>query len=133
MSRGDRGAAMIGTTTGLLVFLLLLLFAVQASVALSTRSLVTAAAYDAARDVAGYSSSASRAEVRVRAEAQLRERLGRFGRDHLRVEWLDVDDPDVVRLQVVAEPPSLLPHALGDPLGVTVTDRTVEVRVEQWR
>jgi hypothetical protein len=124
---------MIGTATGLLVFLILLLFAVQASVTLSARSLVTATAYDAARDVAGYSSASSRAAARVQAEARIRERLGELGRDHVRIEWLDVDDPDVVRLRIVAEHPSLLPAAFGDPLGVTTTDRRIEVRVEQWQ
>jgi hypothetical protein len=124
---------MVGTTVGLLVFLILLLFAVQASVSLSARSLVTAAAYDAARDVAGYSSASSRADARVRAEERLRDRLGALGRDHLRVEWLAVDDPDVVRLRVIADHPSLLPDAFGDPLGVTTTDRRIEVRVERFQ
>jgi hypothetical protein len=124
---------MVGTTVGLLVFLILLLFAVQASVSLSARSLVTAAAYDAARDVAGYSSASSRATARVRAEERLRERLGALGRDHLRVEWLAVDDPDIVRLRVIADHPSLLRDAFGDPLGVTTTDRRIEVRVERFQ
>ena len=43
---------MIGTTAGLMVFLVLLLFAVQATVSLHARSVVTATAYDAAREVA---------------------------------------------------------------------------------
>jgi hypothetical protein len=123
---------MIGTTAGLLVFLLLLVFAVQASVSLSARSFVTAAAYDAARDVAGAASASSPAAAREQAEARLRARLGRLG-DTLEVEWLDVSDPDVVRLHVVVEHPSLLPPLLGDPLGITVTDRVIEVRVERWQ
>jgi hypothetical protein len=121
---------MVGTTVGLLVFLLLLLFAVHAAVSLSARSFVTAAAYDAARDVAGYSSAPARDVARAQAEAHLRERLGRTD---ARIEWLDIGDPDVVRLHVVVAHPSLLPDVLGDPLGVTVTDRTVEVRIERWQ
>jgi hypothetical protein len=123
---------MVGTTAGLLVFLILLLFAVQAAVSLSARSLVTAAAYDAARDVAGYSSEASRADARVRAEQRLRERLGEAGRTAV-VEWTSPGDPDVVRLHVIVDHPSFLPPRFGDPLGVTSTDRTVEVRVERWQ
>jgi Flp pilus assembly protein TadG len=123
---------MVGTTAGLLVFLVLLLFAVQAAVSLSARSLVTAAAYDAARDVAGYASQASRADARARAEQRLRDRLGEAGRTAV-IEWLATEDPDVVRLHVSVQHPSLLPRAFGDPLGVTSTDRTVEVRVERWQ
>jgi hypothetical protein len=121
---------MIGTTVGLLVFLLLLLFAVHAAISLSARSFVTAAAYDAARDVAGYSAASARDLARAQAELRLRERLGD---PDARIEWLDTEDPDVVRLHVVVAHPSLLPRVLGDPLGVTVTDRTIEVRIERWQ
>jgi hypothetical protein len=123
---------MVGTTAGLLVFLLLLLFAVQAAVSLSARSLVTAAAYDAARDVATYRAVADRHAARAAAEARLRERLGDAGDDAV-VEWLEVGDPDVVHLRVVVSHPSLLPAVLGNPLGLTRTDRTIEVRVERWQ
>jgi hypothetical protein len=128
-----RGAAMIGTTTGLLVFLVLLLFAVQTLVTLHARSLVTATAYDAAREVAGYRSAYSRDAARVAAEEHLRARLGELGREHLDVEWLDPQDPDVVRLRVVAHHRSLLPSAFGSALGLRTTDRRIEVRVERWQ
>jgi hypothetical protein len=130
---GGSGAALIGTTVGLTVFLILLLFAVQSAVTLHGRSMVTATAYDAAREVAGYSSASSRADARARAEARFVQRLGEFGRDHVRLEWLDVDNPDVVRLRVVATHPSLLPPAFGDALGIRSTDRQIEVRVERWQ
>jgi hypothetical protein len=132
-TRHERGAALISTTVGLTVFLILLLFAVQSAVTLHSRSMVTATAYDAAREVAGYSSVASRADARARAEARFVQRLGEYGRDHVRLEWLDVDDPDVVRLRVVADHPSLLPPAFGDALGIRTTDRRIEVRVERWQ
>jgi hypothetical protein len=132
-ARDPRGAALIGTTAGLTVFLILLLFAVQSAVTLHSRSFVTATAYDAAREVAGYSSSASRSEARARAAARFEQRLGEFGRDHVRLEWLDVDDPEVVRVRVVANHPSLLPPAFGDALGIRTTDRRIEIRIEQWR
>jgi hypothetical protein len=124
---------MIGTTVGLLVFLVLLLFAVQALVTLHARSLVTATAYDAAREVAGYDSAASRDAARAGAEARFFERMGRYGHDHVRIEWIGSDDPDVVRLRVVAEHPSLLPPAFGCALGIRTTDRRIEVRVERWQ
>jgi hypothetical protein len=123
---------MVGTTAGLLVFLILLLFAVQAAVSLSARSFVTAAAYDAARDVAAYRSSTDRAAARVRAEERLRDRLGDSGA-RVQVEWIDPGNPDVVRLRIVVDHPSLLPAGFGDPLGITATDRTIEVRVERWQ
>ena len=58
---------MVSTTAGFLVFLILMVFAVQTTVSLHARSLVTATAYDAAREVAGYSSASSRAAARARA------------------------------------------------------------------
>lgn len=124
---------MIGTTAGLMVFLVLLLFAIQATVSLHARSVVTATAYDAAREVAAHSSNASRADARARAEARFTQRLGDYGRDHVRLEWLDTDDPEVVRVRVVARHPTLLPPAFGDALGLRTTDRRIEVRVERWQ
>ena len=50
---GDGGTGVIATIGGLLVFLALLLFAVQVLVGLHTRSVVTDAAYEGARAVAG--------------------------------------------------------------------------------
>ena len=95
--------------------------------------MVTATAYDAAREVAGHSSASSRADARVRAEARFMQRLGEYGREHVHLEWLDVDNPDVVRVRVVADHPSLLPPAFGDALGIRITDRRIEVRVERWQ
>lgn len=124
---------MVSTTAGFLVFLILMVFAVQTTVSLHARSLVTATAYDAAREVAGYSSASSRAAARARAEQRFHERLGAGSRDNVRLEWLDVDDPEVVRVRVVADHPSLLPAAFGNALGIRTTDRRIEVRVERWQ
>lgn len=131
-NREARGAALIGTTAGLTVFLVLLLFAVQSAVTLHARSIVTATAYDAAREVAGYS-NASSVDARARAHARFAQRLGDYGRDHVRLEWLDVHDLDVVRVRVVAHHPSLLPPAFGEALGLRTTDRNIEVRIERWQ
>ena len=48
----ERGAGLVGTVAGITVILVLLLFATQVLVDLYARSAVTAAAYDAARQVA---------------------------------------------------------------------------------
>ena len=129
----DRGNGVFSTTSGLALFLLLLLFAVQAIVGLYTRSLVTGGAYDAARLVAGYRSSESRDTARLAATAEFRRRLGEFGAHRARLEWLDTDDPNVVRVRVVARHPTLLPAALSGALGLGITDRVVEVRVERFQ
>jgi Flp pilus assembly protein TadG len=129
----QRGSGVFSTTSGLALFLLLLLFAVQAIVGLYTRSLVTGSAYDAARTVAGYTSSGDRDSARVAATAEFRRRLGAFGNDGARLEWLTPDDPDVVRVRVVARHPTLLPAAMTGALGLGITDRVIEVRVERFQ
>jgi hypothetical protein len=131
--RSQRGAGLLGTLSGLTVFLVLVLFAVQVAIGLYARSLVTAAAYDAARNVAGYASAGSRLDARRVADDEFHRRLGRFGRDRARLEWEAVDDPDVVRVRVQARHPSLLPAAFTDALGIGATDRRIEVRVERFR
>ncbi|HEV8297038.1 MAG TPA: TadE/TadG family type IV pilus assembly protein [Acidimicrobiales bacterium] len=127
------GSGLLGTVSGVGVFLLLLFFAVQLCVGLYARSAVTAAAYDAARSVAGYRGAESRVEARRAAEEDFRRALGRFGTDNARLEWLEPDDPDVVRVRVVADLPTLLPAAMVDAIGFGRTDRTLEVRVERFR
>ena len=49
----ERGAGLVGTSAGFLVFMLMMLAAVQILFNLYATSMVTAAAHDAARDVAG--------------------------------------------------------------------------------
>ena len=61
-------------TGGLLVFLLLLFFAVQLTINLYARSQVTAAGFSAARNVAGYEND------------QRREHCGRRGRGEVAVD-----------------------------------------------
>ena len=116
-----------------MVFLALVVFAVQLLFGLYAASAVTTAAYDAARIVAGSgedaTGGASTADI-PRAEAHARQVLGRYGR-RVRFEW-QVDD-DVVRLRVTAQNPNFLPRALGGTLGFDRIDRTVTVRVEQLR
>ena len=128
----ERGSGVLGTTFGLFVFLLLLLVAVNVSYALYARSMVTNAAHDAARHVAGYASAENRDAARAAEEARFHERLGGLDHDAVRLEWA-ADEPDVVIVRVSAHLPSLLPRGLSDAFGVGSTEREVRVRMERER
>ncbi|MDQ1402568.1 MAG: hypothetical protein QOG03_884 [Actinomycetota bacterium] len=132
--RGEDGTGLIASTAGIMVFLVLLLLAVQVLFNLYATSAVTAAAYDAARIVAGAdvaSGAPSLEAARADAEAGAQRTLGRYS-SRTRFDW-NVDDPDVVQLHVVAQNPGFLPIALRRPLGFDRVDRTVRVRVERVR
>lgn len=117
---------------GVLTFLVLMLVSVQVLYNLYATSAVTAAAYDGARLVAGFDSAHDPEAVRV-AEEHVRNVLGPYGRDRLRLVW--EEDPlgrDVI-LRVSAENPSFLPRHLRAPLGLDTVDRTIRVRIERER
>ncbi len=114
---------------GVLVTLLLLLFAVQLVFDLYATSVVTGAGYDAARAVAGYESDQQRARAAAAATTELRRRLGAYGRDHLGVEW-NLNDPEVVELRLTAVHPSVLPASLSGRTALGNLDRTIRVRRE---
>jgi Zn-dependent protease with chaperone function len=126
-----RGAGLVTLTGGLLVFLLLLFFAVQLTINLYSRSQVTAAGFDAARHVAGYDNDQRREAATVEAETRLRSMLGSIG-DDVRVEW-DLSDPDTVRLHLMLAPPSVAPALVRGAVGLDQIDRTIVVRVERPR
>ena len=118
-SNRQAGTGIIGTVMGVTVFLTLLLFAVQVLVGLYATTVVTAAAYDAAKSVAGADRQAP--EVAV---ATARQRIGPLGE---RAAFTWAIDGDVVALTVRAPRPTLLPLASPDVV------RTVRVRVESLR
>ena len=118
---------MISSIFGLFVMLVLLLFAVQVVYDLYATSAVTAAAYDAARVVAGADGGPG---ATASAEESARQALGRYG-ERLEFAWT-VDD-EVVVLRVVARNPGFLPAAVRRPLGVDTVDRTVRLRAERFR
>jgi Flp pilus assembly protein TadG len=125
----EAGTGLVSTAAGLLVFLVLLLLAVQVTYDLYATSAVTAAAYDAARIVAG----ADRVETTGAtgdAEAGARRALGDYGS---RAAFTWTVTADAVRLRVVARNPGFLPVSLRQPLGLDEVDRTVQVRVERLR
>jgi Flp pilus assembly protein TadG len=111
---------------GVLVFLLLLLVAVQVIYNLYATSAVTAAAFDGARLAAG-SSGGGEAEARQHVKAV----LGEYGAERVDVSF--TPDPDDVVLTVRADNPSFLPPALRRPLGFDRIERTVRVRIERDR
>lgn len=133
-AKGDAGTGLIASIAALLVFLALVLFAVQLLMSLYTRSLVTSAAHEAAR-VAAAGAGVDRgdpeavAHARARGERRGRQLLGRFG-DSVQMDWSASDSSTVV-LRIQADAPRFLLSDLHSRLGHI--DRTVRVRVEQLR
>jgi hypothetical protein len=127
----NRGTGLVSLTGALLVFLLLLFFAVQLTINLYARSQVTAAGFDAARHVAGYENDQRREAASAEAESRLRTMLGSMG-DDVRLEW-DLSDPDTVRLHLVLTPRSIAPPLVRGAVGLDKIDRTIVVRAESSR
>jgi len=120
----ERGAGAVSAVVGVTAFLTLLLFAVQLVLNLYATSVVTAAAFDGARIVAGSDGGPA---VEADAEARVRELIG--ARDDLSLTWSY--SADVVALTVeTSHPTALLP---GMPLPFQQISRTVEVRRESLR
>lgn len=125
----DDGAGLLSTSVGVLVFLVLMLLAVQVVFALYATSTLTAAAWDAARIASG-SDAASSATGQAAAEAHLRWVLGDYA-DRVETEW--ASHPEDVVLRVRAQHPSFLPRPLRRAMGIEVVERTVRVRREAVR
>ena len=123
----ERGAGVVSALAGTTAFLVLLLFATQLLLNLYATSVVTAAAFDAARVVAGSDGGPGRITA---AEAQARHVLGRYGK-RVRFDW-SIDD-DVVALRVRATNPNFLLTRVGTATAFQRIDRTVRVRVERFR
>jgi hypothetical protein len=125
---GEAGSGAVSSIVGVTVVLVLLLFAVQLTLNLYASSAVTAAAFDAARHVAGADGGPSST---AEAEERARSLLDRFetGGGTLEFRW-DTSHDDVVVLEVIAERPSLLANVRFPFQRV---DRTVTVRWEHPR
>ena len=126
-AEGERGTGVISSIFGLLVVIVLLLLAVQVTYDLYASSAVTAAAYDAARVVAGSDGGPG---ATAAAEESARRALGRYGE---RASFAWSMDGAFVELRVVAQNPSFLPASLRRPLDIDAVDRTVRVRAEGFR
>lgn len=128
LRRDERGSGLLSAWFGFIVFLALLLFAVQVLFNLYATSVVTSVAYDAARKVAGGRGGPG---TEAQAEADARRSLGRYA-DRVTFTW-GPPDGDVVQLRVRATSPSVLLPAVGGPVAFGTIDRTVRVRVERFR
>ena len=129
----QRGAGLVSTSAGLLVFMLLMLAAVQILFNLYATSMVTAAAHDAAREVAGLDAAADRCGAVADAEAAFVRSLGDYGAAGRATLHWTCNDPDVVRVRVVARHPSVLPERLAGLTSLASLDRTIEIRTESER
>jgi hypothetical protein len=130
--RGDAGAGLISTASGVVVVLMFLLFAVQLLVGLYTSTVVTAVANDAARRAASEG-----APQRATITDDARQLLGRVG-DTATFRWGDEDRDgdgivDTVALTVVARPPRFVPPSIGGRVGLDRIERTARVRAERIR
>ena len=125
--RAEEGTGLIGSTAGILVFVVFLLLAVQVLFDLYARSAVTAATFDAARVVAGADAGATPA-AEVDAETTARHVLGRYGH-RARFHW--AVDAENVALTVQARNPGLLPALVSRALSLDAIERTVRVRRER--
>lgn len=125
--RDERGGGPLSAWFGFVVFLALLLFAVQVLFNLYSTSVVTSVAYDAARKVAG--ARGGPASV-PQAESDARRALGQYG-SRVSFEWAQTDG-DAVVLRVRARNPSMLLPAMAGPVAFGEIDRTIRVRVERF-
>ena len=110
---------------GSAIFLLFLLLAVQTVVHLFATSVVTAAAYDAARAVA--TDPGQQAQEIPQAETMARQKLGGMG-GRASFDWEEVDGQQVV-LEVSVRSPGFVPFASS----LLEIDRRVVVRTERFR
>ena len=127
----EAGTGLIASVAGLVVFLLLMLLAVQVLFDLYARSALTAAAFDAARRVAGYEIATlppeQLAAAEADAEAHARNVLGRYAAEAT-FSW-DVTATDVA-LRVRVHNRSVLPAVLARAMSIDTIDRTVQVHSE---
>jgi hypothetical protein len=121
----ESGTAIVGTLVGFLIFMILLLFAVQLLVRLYATSTLTAAAASAAEQVAD---SPDPQATAPQAAAAARQQLGTFGATSTSFVWKEIDGEQVV-LEVHGESPSFLPL----PAAWRSISRTVTVRTERFR
>ncbi|MGH9306253.1 MAG: hypothetical protein ACRD0I_05130, partial [Acidimicrobiales bacterium] len=123
------GTGLIATVSGVAVFLVLMLLAVQITFDLYARSVVGAAAFDAARIVAGSDASGSVASE-AQAEDQARAELGRYAN---RATFAWNNSPQDITLTVTVHSPTVLPSLVGGPLRLDRVVRTARVRREMIR
>jgi hypothetical protein len=121
----EDGASTIGSVFGVLIFLIFLLFSVQVLVHLFGSSTVSAVAFDNARLLAAGELDRDEAAERIRTQ------LGRYG-DEVTVD-LTASTPDDVVVTVSGPSPARLVTMVTELAGLDGIERTVRVRVEDFR
>jgi hypothetical protein len=121
----EAGEGLIGTLVGFTIFMILLLLGVQVLVHLYATSAVTAAANEAAEQVASAGGAPSAVPGAQRVAVS---RLGSFGSHHAHFDWIELGGQQVT-VTVSAESPSFLPL----PSSFRDIERTVTVRTERFR
>ena len=118
---------------GFLVFLLLMFAATQVLFDLYATSMVTSAAHDAARVVAGFDNAPDHCAATAMGDRAFAETLGNYASETgAELSWTCAD-PAAIRVRVTADHPTLLPPFLVGLTGLGHVDRTIVVRVEDIR
>lgn len=124
----EDGTGPVSTVVGVAIFLVFLLFAAQVLIHLYATSVVSAAAFDAARLVA-----AQGGIDRAVGERHARQLLGRYGRrGDVRLDW-SASTPDEVVLRITGPTPARLVDAVASLAGLDRIDRVTRVRVERFQ
>ena len=124
--RGDSGSGLVSSLAGVGAFLAFLFLAVHVIVGLYATSVVTDAATEAARRVAGAATTdEDRAAAVDHAEGRVRSALGRMGKDAV-IDW--TFDADSVGITVRIARPGFVRMFGGGTI-----ERTVVVRRESLR
>lgn len=132
----ERGTGLIATWCGVVVFLALLLFAVQVLYDLWATSVVTAAGAEAVRVVtAAPDDPAGLARAEAQGRARFDEIVGGYARRVTLFDWSgSEDDPDFVHLEVRAVNPRFFPAAFApSTLPFQQIDRRFRMRKERFR
>lgn len=124
----EQGSGAVSTSLGFLVFLGMLLAAVQVLFNLYATSVVTSVGFDAARRVAGGGGDPA---VMAEVEAEARRSLGRYS-EHVVFDWSG-SDVDTVVLSIRARNPSFTLPAVAGPAAFGTVERTIRVQVERFR
>lgn len=123
----DRGAGIISSLFGLMIFLVFLLFATQLLFSLYATSVISNAAYDAGRQVARTGDTAI-GQARFDGAVGSYDASVTFGHEG----GTGFNDADVILVTVTGRNPTLLPDRFAEPLPFATVNRTVRVRNEKF-
>lgn len=112
--------------------MLLLFAAVQILFNLYANTMVTSAAHEAARRVAGHTAATDRCAAIDDANALFADALGAYGDEGFATLTWDCTDSGVVTVDIVANHPTILPSRLSGLVGLGRLERTITVRIEQY-